>query len=62
MTIEPSALHNDYAKFAHSNMNNYTDNPFNTDFPSSQITATSISSSSEASIPSSLNSIVFYFC
>ena len=47
MTIEPSALHYDYAKFAQSM--NYTVNSFNTEFPSSQFTSSM--SSSEASTP-----------
>ena len=50
MTIEPSALHYDYAKFAQC-MNNFTDNSFNTDFPSSQFTTSISSSSSEESTP-----------
>ena len=45
MTIEPSALHYDYAKLAMS----YNDDSFNTDFPSTQF-APSLSSS-EASTP-----------
>jgi hypothetical protein len=48
MTIEPSALHYDYAKLAHSM--NYTDDSYNTDFPSAQFPL-SMSSSSEASTP-----------
>jgi len=45
MTIEPSALHYDYAKLAM----NYTDDSFNTDFPSTQFPPSM--SSSEASTP-----------